>query len=109
MSNFLVYDAENYEYILQPAGYVALAVILVALLACIQLFGHKKESGRMNTKQLVFCAMAMALATVTSFIKVASLPFGGSITFFSMLFVAIIGYFYGPKLGLITGVAYGIL
>ena len=28
MSLFLIYDAENYEYILQPAGYVVLAALL---------------------------------------------------------------------------------
>ena len=51
----------------------------------------------------------MALAIVTSFIKFASLPFGGSITLFSMLFICLIGYVYGVKAGIMTGVAYGIL
>ena len=63
----------------------------------------------MSTKTLVFCAAAMALATVTSFIKFASLPFGGSITLFSMLFICCIGYWYGLRTGLMTGIAYGLL
>lgn len=109
MSMFLIYDAENYEYLLQPAGYVLLAVLLVALLACAGLLGQKKQQGHMATRKLVFCAMAIALATATLFLKLASLPFGGSITLFSMLFVALVGYFYGPRTGLITGAAYGIL
>ncbi|MDO5417625.1 MAG: energy-coupled thiamine transporter ThiT [Lachnospiraceae bacterium] len=109
MSMFLTYDAENYEYLLQPAGYVVLALILVALLACIHLLSKKKASRQMKTKELVFCSVSIALATVASFIKPFSLPFGGSITLFSMLFVVLIGYFYGPKTGLITGLAYGIL
>ena len=109
MSMFLTYDAENYEYILQPAGYGLLALLLIGLLFSIRLFGKNESSVSMKTKQLVFCAVSIALATVTSFIKLASLPFGGSITLFSMLFVSLIGYFYGAKTGLITGVAYGVL
>ena len=61
------------------------------------------------TRQLVFCAISIALAFVTSFIKFGSLPFGGSITLFSMFFICFAGYMYGPKAGLITGIAYGIL
>ncbi len=110
MSLFLVYDASKYEYILQPAGYVLMAVVLVALIiAAGAIAGREKKSAVMDTKTLVFCSMAIALSTVTSFIKLASLPFGGSITLFSMLFVSLIGYFYGLKTGLITGVAYGVL
>lgn len=60
-------------------------------------------------KKMVFCASAMALATVTSFIKFTALPFGGSITLFSMFFICFMGYLYGAKMGLLTGVAYGIL
>ena len=41
---------------------------------------------KFSTKQLVFCAMALALATVISVVvKLPSLPNGGSVTLFSML------------------------
>lgn len=109
MSMFLIYDAENAEYLLQPAGYAVLAVLMLLLLAAILFLGRKKHSSRMSTRQLVFCAICMALATVTSFLKLASLPFGGSVTLFSMFFITLVGYFYGPKTGLIAGAAYGIL
>lgn len=63
-----------------------------------------------KTKQLVFSAMAIALATVlATFIKLPSLPNGGSTTLFSMLIVCLIGYWYGPVVGIIGAVAYGIL
>lgn len=61
------------------------------------------------TKQLVFCAICIALAFVTSYIKFASLPFGGSITLFSMFFICFAGFMYGPRAGIISGIAYGIL
>lgn len=62
-----------------------------------------------NTKKLVFSAMAIALALVTSYLKIIHLPMGGSVTLFSMFFICLIGYWYGPKVGIITGIAYGLL
>lgn len=62
-----------------------------------------------TVKKLIFSAMAIALATVTSYIKVLEMPMGGSVTLLSMLFICLIGYWYGPKAGLLTGVTYGIL
>ncbi len=74
------------------------------------LFRPKQERSKSITaKQLVFSSAAIALGTVTSMIKFADLPMGGSITLFSMLFITLIGYWYGPKIGLTTAVAYGLL
>ena len=60
-------------------------------------------------KNLAFCGLLIALATVTSFIKIFSFPFGGSVTLLSMLFVVLAGYFYGPKLGILTAIVYGLV
>lgn len=109
MSFFLTYSAESEEYLLKPAGYVLLFFLLAALLFVIFRLGKTLQSRHMQTKQLVYCSAAMALAMVTSFIKLADLPFGGSITLFSMMFICLIGYIYGTRTGLITGLAYGIL
>ena len=61
------------------------------------------------TRKLVFSAMGIALAMVASYIKVFEMPMGGSVTLLSMLFICLIGYWFGPKYGLLTGVAYGLL
>lgn len=67
-------------------------------------------SKKITTKQLVFSAMAIALATVISVVlKLPSLPLGGSITLFSMLVICLVGYWYGPKVGITTAITYGIL
>lgn len=64
----------------------------------------------LKTKQLVFSAMAIALATVIStVIKLPNLPQGGSITLCSMLLICLVGYWYGPVTGIIAAVTYGIL
>lgn len=34
---------------------------------------------------------------------------GGSVTLFSMLFITLIGYWYGPYVGLMTAVSYGLV
>lgn len=96
------------EYLLKPAGYVALIIIMLLILLGMYLWNNKKNRS-VTTRQLVFSAMGMALALVTSYMKLASLPFGGSITLFSMFFIVFIGYLFGVHAGLTAGVAYGIL
>jgi len=62
-----------------------------------------------TTKKLVYSALGIALALVTSYIKLWEMPMGGSVTLLSMLFVCLIGYWFGLKYGLITGMAFGLL
>lgn len=65
---------------------------------------------QISTKQLAFSGAALALALfISTFIKLPSLPMGGSTTLFSMLLVCLIGYWYGPVVGITSAVAYGIL
>lgn len=114
MSNFFAnptvnsWDENVFE--LTTAGIVTVIVLMLLLiLAAILLRPKKERSVKTATKQLVFSGVAMALAIVTSEIKFARLPMGGSITLFSMLFIVLIGYWYGIKAGLLTGFAYGLL
>ena len=61
------------------------------------------------TKKLVFSAMGIALALVTSYLKLWNMPMGGSVTLLSMLFISLIGYWFGAKYGIATGAAFGLL
>ena len=108
--SFFVSEVDG-ELLLTTAGKVGTAVILAALLIGAALIAAKLGNGKKKagTKQLVFCAMAMALAMVTSMLKVYEFPFGGSVTLFSMLFICLVGYLYGPATGIMTGMAYGVL
>ena len=97
-------------YHLTPLGYAAILLLMLALILIpAALFARRSRGVRFETKQLVFCSAAVALSVVTSFIKVYTFPFGGSITLCSMLFVCLIGYWYGPRFSLTTGLAYGLL
>ncbi len=114
MSDFFatpaVNDWEENVFKLTGAGIVTVVVLIAALLAlAILLLPKKEKKTKTAVKQLVFSGVAMALAMVTSEIKFARLPFGGSVTLFSMLFIVLIGYWYGAKAGLMTGFAYGLL
>lgn len=94
-------------YNLTPAGYTALVLfMLAALLLGCAFFGKQKK---LSAKQLAFSAVAIALAFVTSNIKFFHFPMGGSITLCSMLFVTLIGYWFGLGAGLTCGFAYGVL
>ena len=114
MSNFFAFPTvnswEENVFQLTKAGIITVIVLMVLLvLAAILLRPKKERTTKTATKQLVFSGVAMALAIVTSEIKFARLPMGGSITLFSMLFIVLIGYWYGAKAGLLTGLAYGLL
>ena len=71
--------------------------------------GNKKTSTKQNTLKLTVCAIMVALATVLSFVKVFDMPYGGSITLFSMVPIMFAGFAFGPKAGLLTGVVYGAI
>ncbi len=94
---------------LTGAGYGALVAVMVAVLlvGCMVSGGDGKR--KISTRALVFSAMAMALAMVTSMVKLIDMPMGGSVTLCSMFFVCLIGYIYGLRTGLMAAIAYGFL
>ena len=106
MFNFMVTSDGG----LTTAGY-AIAIIagIVLFLAAIYFAGKHSEKQKLTTRQLVFCAVAMALAFVTSYLKIFTLPWGGSVTLCSMLFIVLVANWYGVGNGITVGLAYGIL
>jgi len=119
----VVVNGEETTYVPTILGNVLLAVVVLALLGGAVTFARaqgkkkagsssapaKKPGGKLTVKQLVFCAMALALGTVLSKIKLFEFPTGGSITLLSMLVICLPGYFFGLGAGLLTGIAYGVL
>ena len=62
-----------------------------------------------NSRRLTEAAIMIAIATILSILKLASLPYGGSVTIASMLPIIIIGYRHGVRWGLLSGLAYGVI
>ncbi|GHV38894.1 hypothetical protein FACS189490_01580 [Clostridia bacterium] len=79
---------------------------LLALIFIIAVAGVFRR--KFSAKTLTYAAACIALAMVLSYIKV-NFPQGGSITLCSMLFISLIGFFFGPAVGIIGGAAYGFL
>lgn len=83
--------------------------MVVCMLAGLALSDRTEKNRTFSARRLAYCAMAVALAYVTSFIKPFELPYGGSVTLLSMLFIVLVGNWYGVKTGVLVGFAYGVL
>ncbi len=66
----------------------------------------KKQS---ITLKICESAIMIALATILSLLKLVDLPYGGSITFASMLPILLIAYRYGTAWGLLTATVHGVM
>ena len=118
----VVNDGGQTTYTPTTLGNVLLMVLLAVLLAGAVIFARRyaagqklqpeepaKKGGKVTAKQLVFCAMSIALGTILSEIKIIDFPWGGSATLLSMLVICLPGYLFGLGAGLMTSVAYGVL
>lgn len=121
----VVNDWGETTYVPTTLGNILLIAVIIILLTVAVIFAHRYTTklatangntgdstatkSRLSVKQLVFCAVAIALGTVLSNIKLFHFPTGGSITLLSMLVVCLPGYFFGLGAGLMAGVAYGVL
>lgn len=95
------------------------AIVAVAALIAVMAVLNKKHAapaapaerkgGKLTTRMLVQGALCIALAFVLSYIKLFSMPTGGSITLFSMLPIFVFAWMYGPTAGLLAGFAYSLL
>lgn len=100
---------EDGYYSLNSAGYyVLIAVLLVSYVLAALIVDRRQKNTRLSARRLAVCGVAIALAFVLSFVKV-HMPYGGSVTLFSMFCICMIGYFYGIRAGLLSAFAYSIL
>lgn len=89
--------------LVQLISIIALAVLLVAVaVICI-------ANRKMNTRSIVYAAICIAASFALSFIKIAPVQYGGSITLASFVPLLIYAYAFGPVRGLIAGLIYGVL
>lgn len=120
--NVVVNDWGETTYVPTTPGKVLLMVLLAFLLAGAVTFARRYaagqnpqpaetagKGGKLTAKQLVFCAMSIALGTILSEIKIIDFPWGGSATLLSMLVICLPGYLFGLGAGLMTSIAYGVL
>ena len=87
---------------------IILGLAILLFLALLVFAGSGRVEGN-RVKVLAYSGVAIAIAMVLSQVKLFALPQGGTITPFSMLFVVIIGYFFGVRQGILAGLVYGLL
>ncbi len=114
--NVVVNDWGETTYVPTTLGNALLIIAILVLLTVALFFAKKRilsagttSSKTLSAKQLTFCAISMALGIVLSNIKLFHFPTGGSITLLSMLVICLPGYWFGASVGILTGVAYGLL
>lgn len=96
---------------LTTIGSIIVIILIATILITAAILRQRKatKKAKLTTKQLVFSAAAIAIAVVCSMIKLFEMPMGGSVTLLSMLFIVLIAYWYGPYVGIMTAVAYGLV
>lgn len=101
-------ESEKYKP-LSNWGIYGFSVLLVVSVAVLTIIFSKNEEEQSSTKSIAYAGICIALSFGLSFIKLFSLPQGGSITLGSMLPVLIYSYLCGAKKGIMVGIIYGAL
>lgn len=84
-------------------------ILLISFAFLFFVFYFRRDEKIFSTKALTYSAILLALGICAKQIKFFSLPQGGSITLFSMIFIVFIGYMFGLRVGLIAGITFGLL
>ncbi|MFL0266583.1 energy-coupled thiamine transporter ThiT [Candidatus Clostridium radicumherbarum] len=82
------------------------AIIGLIILAIIFI---KVKNIKLSTSIITNVGVALALGTVLKMIKFYQAPMGGSATLGSMVPIFIIALFYGPEIGFLTGILFGVI
>ena len=90
-----------------PAGIGVTVIICCAVMVMIAGVFYRKKL--FSTRVLTVSAVCVALSAILSNVKIIPLPQGGSVTAFSMLFIVLTGYWFGPEAGILAGIAGGLL
>ena len=100
------YTAEGAKFS-SAALYVGATVLSVGAIAAAFIFDKNKTP--FSAKVIARAGVCIALSFALSYVKIFSMPQGGSITLASMLPIMLFGFSYGPKKGLFVGFIYGML
>lgn len=96
------------EEINQLALYLS-AVGLIALIVGVAVLTDMKNKSVFDSRCIALAGITVALSFALSYIKMFSMPQGGSVTLASLLPIMLFAYVYGPKKGIFVGFIYGAL
>ena len=84
-------------------------IITIIALTVMSVLLIRIKKVKLSTRILVLIAVTVALSTILGSISLYRLPQGGSITPGSMVPILLLAFIYGPEVGFIAGLVYGIL
>ena len=87
------------------AGQITTVIVIFLLLVLVMRTNEKKN----DVSVLVKTSILLAIAFVLNHIILLKMPQGGSITAFSMFAIFLAAYLFGPRQGILAGMAYGLL
>ena len=85
------------------AGGLIIAIVAIAVLTDL------KNKTKFDSRCIALAGITVALSFALSYIKMFSMPQGGSVTLASFLPVMLFAFVYGPKKGIFVGCIYGAL
>ncbi|MDE7454540.1 MAG: energy-coupled thiamine transporter ThiT [Clostridia bacterium] len=97
---------DKYEPLSTWQMYLFSAVLVALIVFLATFFGKKAEY---DVKAITYAAICVSLSFALSYVKFFSFPQGGSITFASLVPLALYSYMFGTRRGVIAGVVYGLL
>ncbi len=90
-------------------GQVVTICVIAILFFLILIPTKEQKNKRMDTKAVTISALMVALAVGLGMLKLFEMPYGGTVTVFSMLPIVLCGYLLGTRRGVMTGFAVGLL
>ena len=96
------------ENINQLALYLGAGGLILVLVVTAVLTDMKNKT-KFDSRCIALAGITVALSFALSYIKMFSMPQGGSVTLASLLPVMLFAYVYGPKKGIFVGFIYGAL
>lgn len=96
------------DFLTSLPGQIVTVAIIVVLFVLILMSGHSEDK-KVYAKVLATSAILVALSTALGYITLFKMPYGGSVTPFSLLAIVLAGYFFGVKRGVMVGMCVGLL
>ena len=90
-------------------GQVVTIGIIAVFFLLILIPNKDQKKNRADTKAVTLSALMVALATGLGMLKLFEMPYGGTVTVFSMLPIVLCGYFLGTRRGVMAGMCVGLL
>ena len=90
-------------------GQIVTIGIIAILFLLILIPSKRDQKSRTDTTAVALSALLVALATGLGMLKLFEMPYGGTVTMFSMLPIVLCGYFLGTRRGVMAGMCVGLL